>query len=81
MCPTGDHSNMQMGSDDTECTNACIENHGAAYMLYDGKQAYFLSDQKMPKKFAGKKVVVTGTVDGAKKTIHVETMTLASSDH
>jgi hypothetical protein len=81
MCPAGDHSNMQMGSNDAECTNACIENHGASYMLYDGKQTYFLSDQKTPEKFAGKKVVVTGTLDAAKKTIHVEAITLATNDH
>ena len=79
MCPTGDHSDMQMGSD-AQCTIECVQEHGAAYVLYDGKQAYFLSDQKTPEKFAGKKVVVTGTLDAAKKTMHVETITLATSN-
>ena len=77
MCSNGDHSTMKMGSNDAECTNACIDEHGASYVLYDGKDAYFLSDQETPRKFAGKKVVVTGTLDAAKKTIRVETIALA----
>jgi len=81
MCTTGDHSRMQMGSNSAECAIACINEHGASYVLWDGKQAYFLSDQTAPEKFAGKKVVVTGTVDAAKKTIHVEAITLASDKH
>ena len=48
MCADGDHSRMKMGSDDAECTNACIDSHGAVYVLYDGKAAYTLSDQTMP---------------------------------
>ncbi len=81
MCATGDHSGMRMGSNDAECAIACIENHGASYVLFDGKEAYFLSDQKTPEKFAGKEVVVTGTLDAAKKTIALETITLATSKH
>ena len=69
---------MKMGPTDAECTKACIDSHGASYMLYDGHEAYFLSDQKGPEKFAGEKVVVMGTVDAAKKTIHVESIALAS---
>jgi hypothetical protein len=79
MCASGDHSRMQMGSNDAECTNACIDSHGASYVLYDGKQAYFLSDQTAPEKFAGKNVAVTGTLDSAKKIIHVEAITLTTS--
>lgn len=81
MCATGDHSQMQMGSNDAECTIACIDSHGAAYVLYDGKEAYVLSDQKTPEEFAGKKVIVTGTLDAANKTIHVDSIVLASSNH
>jgi len=77
MCATGDHSRMKMGPDDAECTNACVDSHGATYMLYDGKQAYTLSDQKTPEKLAGKKVVVTGTLDATKMTIHVDSITVA----
>jgi Protein of unknown function (DUF5818) len=81
MCATGDHSVMKMGSNDAECTTACVEEHGASYVLYDGKDIYSLDDQKTPEKFAGEKVVVTGTLDAAKKTIHVEMIALPSSKH
>ena len=81
MCATGDHSAMRMGPTDAECTNACIDEHGASYVLYDGKDAYTLDDQKTPEKFAGKKVVITGSLDTAKKTIHVDAIALASGDH
>jgi hypothetical protein len=81
MCAEGDHSVMKMGSNDVECIHACVEDHVAAYVLYDGKEAYFLDDQKTPEKFAGKRAVVTGVIDAAKKTIHVETIALASGSH
>jgi hypothetical protein len=75
MCPTADHSQMRMGPTDAECTNACVSIHGAAYVLYDGKNSYELSDQKTPEKFAGKKVIVTGTLDAKTKTIQVDSIT------
>ncbi len=75
MCPEGDHSRMRMGSTDAECTIACINAHGALYVLYDGKDAYTLSDQQVPEKFAGKKVTVTGMLDARTKTIRVESIT------
>ena len=75
MCANGDHSQMRMGPTDAECTNACVEAHGAAYVLFDGKQSYTLSDQKTPEKFAGKKVTVMGTLDAKTKTIHVDSIT------
>src|SRR5215469_4117440 len=74
MCPTGDHSHMRMGSTDGECTIACVDAHGASYVLYDGKEAYTLSDQKTPEKFAGMKVTVTGTLDAKKMTIQVDSI-------
>ena len=75
MCATADHSRMRMGSTDAECTIACISAHGAMYVLYDGKEAYTLSDQQTPEKFAGKKVTVTGTLDAKTKTIQVDSIT------
>ncbi len=72
MCPTGDHSSMRMGPTDAECTIACIQVHGALYVLYDGKEVYTLSDQTTPEKFAAKKVTVTGTLDAKTKTIHMD---------
>jgi hypothetical protein len=76
-CPTGNHSLMKMGDTDAECTKACIDEHGATYLLYDGKVSYTLSDQKTPAAFAGKKVVVTGTLDARTKTIQVASITAA----
>ena len=74
MCANGDHSRMRMGDTDAQCTVACVEAHGAAYVLFDGKETYELSDQRTPEKFAGKKVTVTGTLNTKTKTIQVESM-------
>jgi hypothetical protein len=74
MCALGDHSQMRMGPTDGECTIACVEAHGASYVLYDGKHAWTLSDQKAPEKFAGKKVTVTGTLDARTGTLRVESI-------
>jgi hypothetical protein len=68
---------MRMGPTDAECTIACINEHGAEYVLYDGKEAYTLSDQKTPEKFAAKKVTVIGTLDVQTKKIQVESITAA----
>ncbi len=77
MCAAADHSQMRMGPTDAECTIACVDAHGAAYVLYDGKDVYRLSDQQMPEKFAGKKVNVTGTLNAGSKTIQVDSITAA----
>jgi len=77
-CADGNHSHMRMGSDDRECTLACVDAHGATYVLYDGKTTYALSDQKTPEKFAGKKVTVTGTLDAKTKSIKVVSIVPAS---
>ena len=74
MCPDGDHSRMRMGSTDAECTLACIDAHGATFVLYDGKNTFALSDQKMPEKFAGQKVAITGTLDAKTNTIQVNSI-------
>jgi hypothetical protein len=74
MCATGDHTRMRMGPTDAECTVACINEHGALYVLYDGKEVYTLSDQRVAAEFAGKKTTVTGTLDARTKTIHVESI-------
>lgn len=74
MCDDGDHSHMKMGPTDGECARACVQEHDAVYVLYDGKNAYTLSDQKTPEKYAGKKVTVTGTLDAKTKTIRVDSI-------
>jgi hypothetical protein len=70
-CSLGDHSKMKMGPTDAECVKACVEEHGASYVLYDGKISYALSDQKTASRFAGKKVIISGTLDPAAKLIKV----------
>jgi len=77
MCSTADHSRMRMGETDAECTIACINAHGALYVLYDGKEVYTLSDQTTPEKFAGKKVTVTGALNPKSKTIQVVSINAA----
>lgn len=77
MCATADHSRMKMGPTDGECAVACVEAHGALYVLWDGKEEYTLSDQKSPEKFAGKKVNVTGTVDAKARTILLKSIVVA----
>ena len=77
MCPTGNHSHMKMGPTDADCTRACVAAHGSRYVLYDGKSAYILSDQKTPDGFAGQKVRVTGTLDAKTMTIRVESIAAA----
>jgi hypothetical protein len=76
-CTRADHWRMRMGPTDAECVLACISAHGASYLLYDGKDAYSLSDQEKPKAFAGKKVTVTGTLDASTKTIRVDSISAA----
>lgn len=56
-----DHSAMKMGPA-PECVQGCVRGHGAKYALYEGRNVYKLSDQKLPAPFAGKKVRVTGVL-------------------
>ena len=77
MCPKADHAQMRMGPTDAECTVACIDVHGATYVLFVGKDVYTLSDQRTPAKFAAQKVRVIGTLDAKTKTIKVDSITAA----
>jgi NAD-dependent DNA ligase len=77
MCAEADHSRMRMGSTDAECTIACVNMHDATYVLYDGKEVYTLSNQNLPEKFAGKKVIVTGTLNATTRNIQVDSITAA----
>jgi hypothetical protein len=60
-----DHAAMRMGPTDAECTHACVEEHGTAYVLADDTRVYRLGDQGRAKPFAGRKVKVVGTLDAA----------------
>ncbi len=77
MCANADHSQMRMGPTDAECTIACVRAHDAAYVLYDGKTVYTLSDQKTPERFAGQKVTVRGALDAKTRAIQVDSITAA----
>ena len=76
-CGSAGHAIMRMGPTDAECTYACIQAHGASYVLLVGKTVYNLSNQTLPEKFAGTKVKVTGTLDAKTKTIKVQSITAA----
>src|SRR2546427_701881 len=76
MCNKADHKAMNMGPD-AKCVTECIKGMGGKYVLYDGKTAYVLSDQKTPAKFAAQKVSVTGTLDAKSSTIQVDKITPA----
>jgi hypothetical protein len=76
-CSNADHSHMRMGPTDADCVAACISDHGAAYVLVDGKNVFALSDQKTPEKFAARKVTITGTLDAKGKTIQVDSIRAA----
>src|SRR5438094_1645082 len=69
-CPTDNHSKMRMGPTDAECVTACIADHGASYLLYDGKRAYALSDQKTPERFAARTVTIPGAIYAKLNTIN-----------
>jgi hypothetical protein len=74
-CGSAGHAVMRMGPTDAECTYACIQAHGASYVLLAGKTVYNLTNQKLPEKFAGAKVKVTGTLDAKTNTIKVISIT------
>jgi hypothetical protein len=76
-CANGNHAQMRMGPTDAECVKACIIGHDAMYVLFDGKNAYTLSDQVTPEKFAAQKVSVVGILDAKTKTIHVDSISAA----
>jgi hypothetical protein len=76
MCDKADHKDMNMGAD-AKCVTECVKSMGGKYVLYDGKAAYTLSDQKKPAAFAAKKVTVTGTLYEKSKTIQVDSIVAA----
>jgi len=75
MCAETGHAAMRMGPTDAECTVACIQSHGASYVLLAGKTVYNLSNQQLPEQFAGAQVRVTGVLDAKTKTITVVSIT------
>jgi len=71
------HNRMMQGLDaknNMECTQKCVHQLGGKYALFDPSTntAYQLDNQEKVSAFAGQKVNITGTYDGASKMIHVE---------
>jgi type 1 fimbria pilin len=61
MC-LSNHAMMHV-TPDAKCVRECAKAGGNfKYVLFDGKNAYKLSDQQTPEQFAGQKVRVTGTL-------------------
>jgi hypothetical protein len=77
MCWKAGHARMGMGSNDAECTKACVAEHGASYVLKAGANVYTLSDQKTPEQFAAQKTKIVGVLDSKTKTIQVESISRA----
>lgn len=69
MCGRGDHSQMRMGPTDAECARACIESHGASYVLFDGTTVYALAGSQKLDAFAGRRVHIVGVLDAMTLTI------------
>lgn len=75
MC-IADHA-MMHNAPDSKCVRDCAKGT-VKYVLFDGKNAYKLSDQQTPAQFAAKKVKVTGTLFPQTGIIQVEKITPAN---
>ena len=77
MCAKAGHASMRMGPTDAECTRACVDLHGAAFVLYDGKAMYRVNDAKKADAFAGQKVKIVGSLDAKTNTIQIQSIAAA----
>jgi len=62
------HKSMRTDSDEL-CVRNCVRS-GAKYVMWDGRNAYVLSDQKAAEPWAGRKVRVLATLDAKTKEVH-----------
>jgi hypothetical protein len=63
-----------MGGDSASCAQYCVRYLGGSFVLSSKKEVYRLDYQGNAEKFAGKRVKISGTLDGKTKTIHVNKM-------
>jgi len=56
------------------CALGCLKAGGQFVLFALNKTTYRLDDQEKPVDYAGQKVTIIGTYDGATKTIHVQSM-------
>jgi len=64
---------MLSGQPDDKCIAVCVKG-ASQYALYDGRDVLKLSDQKMPARFAAKRVKVIGTLNEKTHTIKVSSI-------
>jgi uncharacterized protein YdeI (BOF family) len=80
--PNQSQPNQPQPSSDAEAQifGGKITKSNGRYMLKDssGKMAYMLDDQVKAKHYEGKIVIVTGTMDQASNTIHVQKIEAAA---
>ncbi len=57
-----------------DCALGCVKAGGQFVLFGLNKTTYQLDDQEKPVDYAGQKVTVIGTYDGATKTIHVQSI-------
>jgi hypothetical protein len=71
MC-VANHAMMRI-TPDAKCVRECVK-AGSRYVLYDGRNAYKLSDQQTPSQFAMQRVKVTGTLFPKTGVIQVQSI-------
>jgi Protein of unknown function (DUF5818) len=57
-----------------DCTLGCVKAGGHFVLYASNKTTYQLDDQEKPSDYAGQKVAIIGTYDGATKTIRVQSI-------
>jgi hypothetical protein len=62
---------VQGATDEESCTRHCVKDMGGSYVLVVKKDVYKLDDQVKAEQFAGKKVKLSGTLDGETHTLHI----------
>ena len=62
---------VQGATDEKSCTQHCVKDMGGVYVLVTKNEVYRLDDQLLPEQFAGKKVIVTATMDTKPHTLRV----------
>ena len=73
MCGLHHGKSVNTGAEERDCTLQCVSD-GSTFILADraNRKVYQLDDQETPRRFAGRKVRVTGEIDG--KGLRVETI-------
>jgi hypothetical protein len=73
----GSHSDMMQKEGfktAKDCALGCIKAGGQFVLYASNKTTYQLDDQEKTTDYAGQKVTIIGTYDGATKTIHVQSI-------